>query len=128
MVWGDGWDMGWMWLIGPLTLVVIVLLGLLVVRQFGGGDRGGASACSGSVPAKSQARLILDERFAKGEVTANQYREQLQLLGDHWRAAVDARVCALTPSVTETLSSCISKEDRKRALRDVTGRRCSNAS
>ncbi|MDF1479711.1 SHOCT domain-containing protein [Leifsonia sp. H3M29-4] len=81
MMWGYGWDMGWMWLIGPLTLVVIVLLVLLAVRLFGGG-RGGISARRGSVQTKTPARLILDERFAKGEVTADQYREQLQVLGD----------------------------------------------
>lgn len=83
MMWGYGWDMGWMWLIGPLTLVVIVLLVLLVVRLFGGGSgRGGASARLGPVQAKTPAQLILDERFAKGELTADQYREQRQVLGD----------------------------------------------
>jgi putative membrane protein len=82
MMWGYGWDMGWMWLFVPLTVIGIVLLVLLAVRLFGGAaGRGGASA--GQVQGKTSARLILDERFAKGDLTADQYREQLQVLGEH---------------------------------------------
>ena len=31
---------------------------------------------------RSRARQILDERFAKGELTADQYREQVRVLGE----------------------------------------------
>lgn len=84
MMWGYGWDMGWMWLFVPLTLVGIVLLVLLAVRLFGGSiGRGTAAARPGPpVQGKTPARLILDERFAKGELTADQYREHLQVLGE----------------------------------------------
>lgn len=81
MMWGYGWDMGWMWLFVPLTVVGIVLLVLLAVRLFGSASgRGGA--ISGSAQGKTPARLILDERFAKGELTADEYRQQLQVLGE----------------------------------------------
>ncbi len=81
MMWGYGWDMGWMWLFVPLTLIGIVLLVLLAVRLFGGGiSRGVAGPLAAQ--GRSRARQILDERFAKGELTADQYREQLQVLGE----------------------------------------------
>ena len=84
MMWGYGWDMGWMmWLFGLLALVGIVLLVLLAVRLFSGGlSRGGGSGAPGPAQGKSRARQILDERFAKGELTAEQYREQIQVLDE----------------------------------------------
>ena len=83
MMRGYGWDMGWMWLFGPLTLVGIVLLVLLAVRLFSGGTgRSGGSGTPGPLQGKSRARQILDERFAKGELTAEQYREQVQVLDE----------------------------------------------
>ena len=98
---GDGF--GWMWLWGLLLLVGIAVLVLLAVRLFTGGtSRGrpehygpagphGASPYGppGSQPGgpgypggKSQARLILEERFARGELTAEQFRENVKVLGE----------------------------------------------
>lgn len=94
---GFGW---WMWLWGLLLLVGIALLVLLAVRLFTGG-RGGPAQSGRAGPygapygqagftpggfggpgGKSPARLILDERFARGELTADQYRENLKVLGE----------------------------------------------
>jgi len=89
---GNGF--GWMWLWGLLLLVGIAVLVLLAVRLFTGGtSRGGPANYGpygappygppGSPPGgKSQARLILDERFARGELTAEQYRENVKVLGE----------------------------------------------
>ncbi len=94
---GDGF--GWMWLWGLLLLVGIGVLVLLAVRLFAGGGRGAQSGHAGPYGAppygqpggppgagfpggKSPARLILDERFARGELTADQYRENLKVLGE----------------------------------------------
>lgn len=95
---GNG--IGWMWLWGVLLLVGIAALVLLAVRLFTGGPgHGGANQPGrygtppygppGTPPGgpgfpagKSQARLILDERFARGELTAEQYRESLKVLGE----------------------------------------------
>lgn len=83
MMWGYGMNMGWMWLWGLLLLVGIVLLVLVAVRMFaGGGSHGGPYGPPGPYPGKSRARQILDERFARGELTAEQYREQLKVLGE----------------------------------------------
>ena len=36
----------------------------------------------GATSGRSPARLILDERFARGEITVEQYRENLKVLGE----------------------------------------------
>lgn len=88
MMWGYGQGMGWMWLWVPLLLIGIALLVLLAVRVFSGGIRhgygppgpprpGGPSPSGGS-----RAHQILEERFARGELTADQYREHLKMLGE----------------------------------------------
>ena len=106
---GRNWDgLGLMWLWGLLLLVGIAVLVLLAVRLFTGGtSRGGPAQSGGAGPygtppygpppygppgtppggpgtpgGKSRARLILDERFARGELTAEQYRENLKVLGE----------------------------------------------
>lgn len=70
---GAGFGLMGLW--GLLLLVGIAVLVLLAVRIFAGGASPGPGG-------KSQARLILDERFARGELTAEQYRENLKVLGE----------------------------------------------
>lgn len=87
MMWGYGQGMVWMWLWVPLLLVGIALLVFLAIRVFGGGRGGyvptGPHGSGVPPPAKgSRARQILEERFAKGELTADQYREDLNVLGE----------------------------------------------
>lgn len=87
MMWGYGQGMVWMWLWVSLLLVGIALLVLLAIRVFGGGRAGyvpaGPQGPGDPPPVKeSRARQILDERFAKGELTADQYREYLNVLGE----------------------------------------------
>lgn len=83
MMWGYPMNMAWMWLWGLLLLVGIALLVLVAVRMFsGGGSHGGTPGQPGPYTGRSRARQILDERFARGELTAEQYREQLKVLGE----------------------------------------------
>ena len=83
MMWGYGLDMGLSWLFGLLLIAGIVLLVVLAVRVFGGGgDRNGADGGSGPAVGRSRARQILDERYATGELTAEQYREQIRVLSE----------------------------------------------
>ena len=84
MMWGYGPNMGWMWLWGILLLVGIALLVLVAVRMFAGsGGHGGMQGPPGPpYPGGSRARQILDERFARGELNADQYREHLNVLGE----------------------------------------------
>ena len=89
MMWGYGGNVGWMWLFGLLLLVGIALLVVVAVRVFsGGGNAGrpsgyGEAPGAGGAPGRTRARDILDERFAKGELTAEQYREQLRVLDEN---------------------------------------------
>ncbi|TFB47288.1 SHOCT domain-containing protein [Cryobacterium tagatosivorans] len=85
MMWGYGDGPGWMWLLGLLLVAGIALLVVLIVRLSagsGGGARGGPPG-NGTPSGGTRAREILDERFAKGELTADQYREQLRVLDEN---------------------------------------------
>ncbi len=78
---------GWSWVFGLLMFAGIAVLVYVVVRVL-------MSASSSSTPpsaapgpalvpsASVSARQILDERFARGELTTEQYREQVQTLGE----------------------------------------------
>ncbi|HKA69894.1 MAG TPA: SHOCT domain-containing protein [Actinomycetes bacterium] len=73
----DGWHGGWMWLTGLVWLLVIVgLVGLvvwLVIRTNRPADVSGTGTDS--------ARRILAERFARGEIDADEYARRRELLG-----------------------------------------------
>lgn len=88
MMSGYGQGMGWLWLWIPLLLIGVALLVLLAVRVFGGGIRDGYGppgrlGPNGPPPGGGgSAREILDERFARGELTTDQYREYLKVLNE----------------------------------------------
>lgn len=83
MMWGYGFDVGLSWLFGLLLLAGTVLLVLLATRVMGGnGDRSGTNGAAGPPAGRSRARQILDERYARGELTAEQYREQIRVLNE----------------------------------------------
>ena len=86
MMWGHTWGMGGWWLLGLmlglLLLIGIVLLIVLLVRMPGGSHSRGPGADGPSLD-PSRARQILDERFAAGELTTEQYREQVQVLREN---------------------------------------------
>ena len=85
---GNGFGMGGMWafwLFGLLLLIGVVLLVVLAVRAAGGGidrniDVRPPSAGERHRP-HSHAREILDERYARGELTTEEYRERLHTIG-----------------------------------------------
>lgn len=77
---GMGMGMGWGWLFWLLMVVGVILLVVVVVRALGGGVTGGAGV--GRPPVRSRARELVDERYARGELTAEEYRERLETLGD----------------------------------------------
>lgn len=86
MMWGNGYNMSWGWPVGLLMLVAVIFLVVWVVRAFAGGTgrggpRGGAPVARGE-GVRSQARQILDDRFAKGELNETEYRERLAVLED----------------------------------------------
>jgi putative membrane protein len=85
MMLGNGFGMEWGWLFGALVVVGLVLVAVVVVRVFAGGYKGaatGAATASQEVPgAGTSARQILDERYAAGELSTEEYEERLRVLG-----------------------------------------------
>jgi putative membrane protein len=74
--WGhmDGWGGGWMWLWGTLMMlswVAIIAAAIWFLSR--------SRDTAGSRP--SRAREILEERYARGELSTEEYRERL----DHLR-------------------------------------------
>lgn len=86
MMFGYGYGMGWTWLWGLLAVVGILVLIFVIVRVTTGGIK--RNEASGTFPAgagsvgKTTPRQILDERYAKGELTTEEYRERLAVLGE----------------------------------------------
>jgi putative membrane protein len=77
MMWGDGWGG---WLFGPIAfllfIIAVVALVIAVARWFG---RSGTAA-GDPQPAQKTAIDILKERFARGEIDVEEYREKRRLL------------------------------------------------
>ncbi|MFF5211118.1 SHOCT domain-containing protein [Streptosporangium sp. NPDC000396] len=79
--WGHMWGGGWGWLWGGLMMLFWVGLIALVVWLV-------TRAASGSRPAPppersglDRARDILSERYARGEISTEEYRDRLTHLG-----------------------------------------------
>lgn len=72
------WMMGWMWVFWILLLVGLAILIVLLVRLLGGG----MSTRHGAGPGEAANRPleILRERYARGELTTEEYQERLRTL------------------------------------------------
>jgi putative membrane protein len=73
--WGmHGWDGGWMWLWGTLMMLTwVAVIGVavwLIVRATRSNGR----------PSASNARQILDERLARGEIDLDEYQQRRDML------------------------------------------------
>ena len=79
-----GHGAGWMWLFWLLLVLGLVLLAVVAVRAVGGGltRPAGDRPDVGARPGRSRARELLDERYARGEITTEEYRERLSALGE----------------------------------------------
>jgi putative membrane protein len=71
-----------MWLFWLLLIVGVGLLVVVAVRAFGGGVTR-SDGVEGRVPReRSRARQVFDERYARGEITTEEYQERLRVLGE----------------------------------------------
>ncbi|MDW3221036.1 MAG: SHOCT domain-containing protein [Acidimicrobiales bacterium] len=78
---GDGWDHmggwggGWMWLWGVAMMALFAMLLVWLVRVSGAGP----ASQEGPLPRdpSDRAREILAERYARGELSTEEYRERV---------------------------------------------------
>ncbi len=69
----NGWGGGWMWLWGVAMMALFVVLLVWLVRA-------GEGRTPGTSDAAARGRQILAERYAKGELTTEEYRERISEL------------------------------------------------
>jgi putative membrane protein len=72
----DGWAGGWMWLWGTFMMVGVLIAVVWLVRSVTTGRPTSPTADNGT----ERARAILAERYARGELTTEEYRERLEHL------------------------------------------------
>lgn len=83
----NGFSMGGAWVFWLLIVVGIVLLAIWAVRAFGSKPAPGPTGEQGpgtgqGTPKRSSAREALDQRFARGELSAEDYQERVRVLGE----------------------------------------------
>lgn len=88
---GNGYGAGAMWGFGLLVLIGVGLLVVLAVQVLGGGISRGTGASTRTRPprepgegprGRGRAHEVLDQRYARGELSTEEYRERVQGLGD----------------------------------------------
>jgi len=71
----DGGALGWMWMLGGLLVMVGFVV--LIVWAVGAVNRGGTS----SEPGRPTPLDILRERYARGEITQQEFEQAKKTLG-----------------------------------------------
>jgi putative membrane protein len=84
MMWYGG-DWGWAsWIlmaVGMVAFWALVITAVVLAVRYLAGPRGTAASPSGSVQAAAEG--VLDQRFARGEIDENEYRQRLSLLREY---------------------------------------------
>ena len=77
----DGYGWSWWWMLAMGVFVLLVIASIVVVVTFatrGSDDRTGSGADPSA--SGSQARAILEERFARGEIDEDEFRRRSEAL------------------------------------------------
>lgn len=83
-MWGYGYNMmGWSWLIGAvvLVLVLVIVAVIIVLRLIPRRTNHPPVAAAPIAVGGPTPRQILDERYAKGDLTTEEYLELVKHLG-----------------------------------------------
>lgn len=75
--------MALMWIAGLLLLVGVIVLVVVLVKSFSGGSQNREKAEAGTD--SGRGRQILEERYARGELSTEEYRERLWTLEEEIR-------------------------------------------
>ncbi|WP_300345887.1 SHOCT domain-containing protein [Nesterenkonia sp.] len=76
MNWDGTGGMVQTWIFGLLVLLGVIVLGVVLVKAFTGGSN--TTREMGADPGRG--RIILDERYARGEIDIEEYQERLRNL------------------------------------------------
>lgn len=69
--------MGWMWIIWPVVLIGLLLVVVLLLRGRGNTPERNTGPTSRALETEgTRARELLDERYARGEVSDEEYEEK----------------------------------------------------
>ena len=79
MMWGNG-SMGWSWGFGLLAIAGVAVLIYVIVRFLSNKSGTDDTRSAPRQADSASARRILEERFARGELTTEQFRDQLRVL------------------------------------------------
>lgn len=81
MMWGNYGMSGWSWGFGGLVVIGVVILIIVLVRRQTP-SRTETPLTPFTVPGSSASpKQILDERYARGDLTTEEYRERITALG-----------------------------------------------
>lgn len=81
MMWGNSGMGGWAWVFGILIVIGVMILVVVLIRMLPR-PRFAPPQAPGSIPGgASSPKQIVDERYARGELTTEEYRERLAVLG-----------------------------------------------
>ena len=81
-MWGYGYNMmGWSWIIGAVIVVLLVVAVIVALRLVPGRMNHPAVVPSSAAVGAPTPRQILDERYAKGDLTTEEYLERIKHLG-----------------------------------------------
>ncbi len=81
-MWGYGYNMmGWGWLAGVIGVVLVIVAIIVVLRLVPARVNLPATSPPPVAGAMQTPRQILDERYAKGDLTTEEYLERVKHLG-----------------------------------------------
>jgi putative membrane protein len=83
MMWGDGWGWaGWILMsVGMVAFWALVITAVVLAVRYLAGSRSTAPSPPSYAPPSPEE--ILADRFARGEIDAEEYRQRLELLRGH---------------------------------------------
>jgi len=81
-MWGYGYNMmGWGWVVGAVLVVLVIVAVIVILRLVPGRANRLATTPSSVAGSTSTPRQILDERYARGDLTTEEYLERIKHLG-----------------------------------------------